>query len=88
MGWSANAEAERESRLPLEICLSSVQQDTKHDRDKNITCGYGGVNRRCGIDPPEMAVPVNTFTVIESAWSEAPKLKRSSGRMEGVPLVW
>ena len=82
--WSANAEAEHESGLPLKLDSGSVQQGTKHDCNSDITCGFRGVNLRDEIGPPEMVVPARASEVIENGWSEAAKLKRSSGRVEDV----
>ena len=43
--WSADAEAKYERMLPSEIASGSAQQDTKYDRDKDVTRDCGGVNQ-------------------------------------------
>jgi len=77
---SVDVGARRESGLPSEIGSGSVQQNTKHDRDKNVSCDCDDINRGESIVPPEMVVPVNAFIVIEPGWMGNRMRNRQSKR--------
>ena len=55
--------------LPSKIASGSAQQDTKYDRDQDVTRDCAGVNQGDSTGMSKMQIPVRAFTTIESGWS-------------------
>lgn len=73
----------------MEIAPGFVQQETIRDGDKYVCRDCGGINHKGSTGLSEMALPANTFTVIEIAWLETNKPSRSrSWDGRNVHLEW